>query len=370
MIETNQPHLKVSALSHPGMSRLQNEDRYRVNSFLLSNKNKNPTTLAVLCDGIGGHNAGEIAAEMGVSIITEAILESEAKKPLDVIEKAVTLASEAIYQASLTDHVRSGMGATCAIAWVIGDRLYTANLGDSRIYLLRDGYIAQLTTDHTWVKEAIEAGIIDEGEAETHPNAHVIRRYLGAKNKPEPDFRMWYFEGETDLDALQNQGMQLKADDVILLCSDGLSDLVGDHEILDVVRNNALNDALDQLIQMSIERGGFDNITGILMKVPTRGLFKRPKKRGVLLGFLLSLVIAGVMFAIIFLAWRWWEIRREGDGIQSPRITAPSPSQDAVLSPSTTILPTFTLINTKDAPTADNTQQPTITPWPTNTIRP
>jgi len=370
MIETNQPHLEVRALSHPGLSGKQNEDRYKVCSSQVSNKDRTPTTLAVLCDGIGGHRAGEVAAEIGVSIITEAIMAGDPKKSLEVIEKAVASASDAIQQASLSDQMRLGMGATCAIAWVIGNRLYTANLGDSRIYLLRDGNIAQLTTDHTWVQEAVEAGLIDEAERTTHPNAHVIRRYLGAKDNPEPDFRMWYFEGESDSEALQNQGMRLKSGDILLLCSDGLTDLVEDHEIQDVIAKNPLDTAMDELIQISIERGGHDNTTGILMEAPSTGVFKNPKKRSVILGCLLSLIIASVMVAVIYFAWQWWENRVAGGGIQSPRITTPSPSRDDNLLPSETNFPTFSQTNTGDIPTDVVTQQPSITPWPTNTTEP
>ncbi len=127
--------------------------------------------------------------------------------------------------------------------------------------------------------------------------------------------------------------------------------------------------ALDKLIQMSIERGGHDNITGILMKAPSMGVFKRPIKRDVLLGCLLSLVIVSVMIAVMLFAWRWWGSRMEGGDIQAPRITTPSPSRDDLL-PSETSMPTLTQTNTSEIPTDDVTQQPSITTWPTNTTEP
>lgn len=370
MIETKQSHLKIKADSHPGLGGKQNEDRYRICSCQLSPKDKTASTLAVLCDGIGGHKAGEVAAQMGVNIITETILEGDAKKPLEIIQKAIVRASEAIYQTSLTNQGPSGMGATAAIAWIIKDHLYTANLGDSRIYLLRDGHIIQLTTDHTWVQEAFEEGLIDEADRMTHPNAHVIRRYLGAKNAPKPDFRMWYFEGESDSEALKNQGLRLKDGDTILLCSDGLTDLVGDREIHEVVKNNTLDAAVEKLIGISNARGGHDNITVILMNVPSTGVFNKSKKQRVFKGCLYTLIILSALITIITYGWRWWRNRLENIEFSTPGVTYPvNVGTDEFLFTETTF-PEFTQTPTVQQATSFPTLGPTITPWPTNTIEP
>ncbi|MBG0771035.1 MAG: serine/threonine-protein phosphatase, partial [Anaerolineaceae bacterium] len=143
-------HLRIAAESHPGVSGKQNEDRYGVTAFEMTGPDREPSVLAVLCDGIGGHRAGEVAAEMGVRLIADAVAASDGSQPVETLSEAIVDAGQAIYLASQADHGRAGMGATCACAWVIGDKLYTANLGDSRIYLLREGLFIQLTTDHTW----------------------------------------------------------------------------------------------------------------------------------------------------------------------------------------------------------------------------
>lgn len=369
MIETKQSHFEIKADSHPGLGGKQNEDRYRICSCQLSPKGKTASALAVLCDGIGGHKAGEVAAQMGVNIITETILESDGKKPIEIIQKAIVRASEAICQTSLTDQGRSGMGATAAIAWIIKDRLYTANLGDSRIYLLRDGHIIQLTTDHTWVQEAYEEGLIDEADRMTHPNAHVIRRYLGAKNTPKPDFRMWYFEGESDSEALKNQGLRLKGGDTILLCSDGLTDLVVDREIQDVIQNNTLDAAVEQLIGISNARGGHDNITVILMKVPSTGVFNKSKKQRIFMGCLIVLIVLSALITVFTFGWRWRRNRQDNIELQTPKATFTITIDAEAFQFTVTPIPDPTQ-NLIEGSTHSPTQKPTITPWPTNTIEP
>lgn len=366
MIEAKKPHLDISAASHPGMTGKQNEDRFQVSAFWVSPQNKVPSTLAVLCDGIGGHRAGEIAAQMGVSIITETILEGDTKNPLEIMGEAIRRASAAIYTASQSDKGRTGMGATCAIAWVIGDKLFTANLGDSRIYILRKGHLVQLTTDHTWVQEAYDAGLIKESERENHPNAHVIRRYLGAKSEPEPDFRLWYFEGESDEDAQNNQGMRLIAGDTLILCSDGLTDLVEDSEIQSVIQEKPLNDAIDVLIQMANARGGYDNTTVILMCVPSKGVFKKPRKRRLIIGCLIILILLSAIVTAVFFGWRWWQHRLEVIEIQSETQTIVSPTETENFFQPETSFPVVSPTFTTETPTVDITPQPSITPWPTN----
>ncbi|MDY6847314.1 MAG: protein phosphatase 2C domain-containing protein [Chloroflexota bacterium] len=367
MIEAKKPHLDISAASHPGMTGKQNEDRFQVSASWVSHKKKVPSTLAVLCDGIGGHRAGEIAAQMGVSIITETILKGDTKNPLEIMGEAIRRASAAIYTASQSDKGRTGMGATCAIAWVVGDKLFTANLGDSRIYLLRKGHLVQLTTDHTWVQEAYDAGLIDESERENHPNAHVIRRYLGAKSEPEPDFRLWYFEGERDEDAKNNQGMRLIAGDTLILCSDGLTDLVEDSEIQLVIKENPLDAAVEILIQMANDRGGYDNTTVILMGTPSRGVFKKPRKRRLVMGCLITLALVSAILTAVFFGWHRWQNSLEVLEIQSETQTIVSPTETEIIFQPETSFPAVSPTFTVETPTAEITPQPSITPWPTNT---
>ena len=367
MIKIEKAHLEIAAASHAGMTGKKNEDRYGVTPFLTSQKDQTPSVLALLCDGIGGHRAGEVAAHMGVSIITETVAASDGSQPLKTLEQAIKRANHAIYEASLTDQGRKGMGATCACAWVIGDRLYTANLGDSRIYLLRERHILQLSTDHTWIQEAFDAGVIDETEGEVHPNAHVIRRYLGSPTPPHPDFRLWFFEGEGDAEALDNQGLPLAPGDIVLVCSDGLTDLVSDDEIRVMVKANPLEAVPKALIDLANARGGHDNITVITVGVPTRPAqaLRKPRKRRWLVGCLTVLALLLVLAGAVYFRGRWWGSRVILTVTPSPTITQPPPTQIPVeiqLTPTPTVTPT----SLEGLPTP----RPTLTPWPTHTLAP
>lgn len=141
MIRTTRAHFNVDAQTHPGMTGKNNEDRYAVASFVLDKKDRTPVLFAVLADGIGGHRAGEVAAELAVNHIMQAVAHSDGRHIRDTIEEAVIEASDAIAAHSQSNTNLKGMGATCAVAWIVGDRLHTAYVGDSRIYLLRGGRI-------------------------------------------------------------------------------------------------------------------------------------------------------------------------------------------------------------------------------------
>ena len=147
-------HLSVIAQTHPGMAGKNNEDNFAVSAYLISPINPTPSVFAIVSDGIGGHKAGEVASELAVNLISEAVEKREGGHPLAVFENSFYKASEAIYSAAEQDTRYKGMGATVACAWVIGQQLYIAYAGDSRIYLIRNGQIKQLSHDHTWVQEA------------------------------------------------------------------------------------------------------------------------------------------------------------------------------------------------------------------------
>ncbi len=282
MIRTSRAHLHVAALSHPGVSGKNNEDRFAVLSHALSKEDPTPSVFAVLCDGIGGHRAGEVAAELAVDQISHIVAESNGHEPLKIMEEAIHVASEAVAHHSASDDNRHGMGATCACTWIIGDKLYITSVGDSRIYLLRGENIQQLTTDHTWVQEAVEKKLIKPEDAREHPNVHVIRRYLGSLKLPEVDFRLKLSDNENSVQATKNQGMTLQPEDILLLCSDGLTDMVWADEIQKTILNaDSLKTAAQKLVAQANERGGHDNITVVLISVPK----PRPpeeKKKGIM----------------------------------------------------------------------------------------
>ena len=287
MIRSSLPHLHVAAVSHAGMSGKNNEDRYAISSFQLGWDDSRPAVFAMVADGIGGHRAGEIAAELAVNYITAGVAESNAKKPAHILENAIQNASQSIASHSASRADQDGMGATCACVWVIENRLYTAYVGDSRIYLLRGKHIQRLTIDHTWVQEAYEKGIITAEQMRDHPNLHVIRRHLGGVKLPDVDFRLRIDDSETNEESENNQGFHLAPGDTILICSDGLTDLVWDDEILKTIRSKKdMKLAAEALVNMANERGGHDNITVVIMAMPY--LEETVKKKPGILDWLLG----------------------------------------------------------------------------------
>ncbi len=190
MIRTSRAPLHIAAVTHPGMGGKRNEDRLAVSSYRVGQNNPTRSVFAIVSDGIGGHRAGEVAAEMAVETISHMVAQSDASRPLEILDNAIQVTSDAIASKAKDDTQRLGMGTTCACAWVIGNRLFTASVGDSRIYLLRNSSLTQLTVDHTWVQEAVERGVLDPQNVHNHPYVHVIRRYLGSSTTPLADNRM------------------------------------------------------------------------------------------------------------------------------------------------------------------------------------
>lgn len=391
MITVERSHLHVAAITHPGMKGKNNEDRYAVSAYQVGRRDETPSLFAIVADGVGGHRAGEVAAEIAVEYLSRRVAESDASAPLETLHKAFIESSEAIYQRSVTDDQLQGMSTTCACVWIIDDRLYIAAVGDSRIYLLRDGRIQQLTTDHTWVQEAIEQGVLTREQARQHPNAHVIRRHLGAQQPSEPDFRLRLRPGERDESAEGNQGTRLRAGDRLILCSDGLTDLVEDEEILATVSTRERDQALHELVDLANERGGHDNITILTIQVPEQDAkfagAERRRRRNSLLGFTLGLMVVlllGIgLIAALFLAQ---------DRVTAEATPAQTTGGETVLNPVIQATPVSTVRGQGDSaplPTSASTNpvtlatlfpeteeptesliEATYTPWPTSTLAP
>ena len=375
MRRVHRSHIPVLAQTHPGMRGKNNEDRYGVTAFRLEDARRTPALLAVLCDGIGGHRAGEVAAEIAVNRISSTVAEKgERLLPTDVLQSAIVTASQAIYQQAQYNHHQEGMGATCACAFIIDRRLYLANVGDSRVYLLRSGEIRQLTTDHTWIQEAIEKGVLTPAQAEGHPNTHVIRRFLGSPQPPEADLRLHLADDESDASARANQGMLLQDGDLLLLCSDGLTDLVTDEEIAHALFQQPLQEAANGLVELANLRGGHDNITLIAIQVPQNSKSKRRSPAAWLLVGVMVMLLVGLLTAV----WARGFLDKPEQQTAVPtstvhvtlelpgsRVTQPNP----VVFPTSTFPPLPTAVLTPSA-TAPISSAATLTPWPTNTRQP
>lgn len=389
MIRVKRAHLNIAAASHAGLSGKNNEDRYGVAAFQLEGDIQIPSVLGVVTDGIGGHRAGEIAAELAVEVISETVAQSDAIQPVETLRQAIVNASKTIAAAAQGDQEQRGMGTTCACAWIIGDRLYAAYVGDSRIYLIRRGRIIRLSTDHTWIQEAIDKGILERGQSRLHPNAHIIRRYLGSKQEVVPDIRLRLFPDESDQVAEQNQGMRLFPGDIVLLCTDGLTDLVSDEEILEVVNKFGYKTGVQELINTANRRGGHDNTTVVALSVPAlqdrstkRAMPSFAKRLG--LAFLVVVLAFGI---VSFSGVLWYLLKSEptrGELTSTPqRLPAtlfpvapgynPAETPDLRLSP-TTGLPFIIRTRTPQHTPARTppgqfppTHFVTLTPWATNT---
>ena len=384
MIPAKRAHLHVTAATHPGMKGKSNEDRFAVSAHRLGPKDATPSVVAIIADGIGGHRAGEVAAEMAVEVISHAIAESNAAQPTAILRQALTQASQMILNQSRSDPAQAGMGTTCVCAWIIGDRLYAATAGDSRLYLIRGKGIQCLTTDHTWVQEALEHGALTTEQARDHPNSHIIRRYLGSKHGVKPDLRLRMNPSETNEQAEANQGMHLLPGDCLLLCSDGLTDLVEDDEILAALQVNGREQALASMIDLANTRGGHDNITIVSLEMPASEttwkshplpdqsqIAKKTSPSGLARHrTVLSCMIITAMTAaaLLLAAGLIWYLTR-------PTPTLPTPTQPAITWTAPTPLPTFTPPPSATlAPSSTSTPRAvpsrTYTPWPTNTITP
>lgn len=380
MIPADSAHLPVFAATDPGKAGKNNEDNYAVSAHTLSESDPTPSILAIVADGVGGHQAGEVASSLAVEMISQIIAESDANQPLAALKEAFFQTNQVIYSQATVNPANAGMSTTAACAWVIGDRLYLASMGDSRIYLRRGDSISQLTIDHTWVQEAIESGILTLDQARSHPNAHLIRRFLGSKQPAIPDFRLHLRPGESDQQAVANQGMRLEPGDSLLLCSDGLTDLVSDDEINAALGNQPLQKALDGLIELANKRGGHDNITIIGIQIPEEKVITSvPKTRNrlvvalVLVAFLAVALMGGWIYRMYF-----WE-----GGL--PPATIQPGSTTEISSPTVTLttVPTTqspqTPQRTPEAspspissviPTSATSIPATYTPWPTSTTGP
>jgi serine/threonine protein phosphatase PrpC len=385
MIPAERSHMHVAAQSHPGMSGKNNEDRYAISAFRLEGDAPLPVVLAIVSDGIGGHQAGEVAAEVAVETISRVVAASDASQPVETLKEAIGLASQSILKLAEGDDGKKGMGATCACAWIIDNRLYAAYVGDSRIYLIRGKRIKQLSIDHTWIQEALDAGVLKPDMIKGHPNAHIIRRFLGSSDPVLPDTRLYLEKDQNGEQAEANQGLILNPGDQLILCSDGLTDLVKEQEIQAAFAAKDQETAIRSLIEMANQRGGHDNITIVALRTPAKiqeNAAAPPttvKRRwnptltcltvGASLGVLLVLLGAGYIY-----------FRQPPSPTSTPVASSTTLSSPSAIIPTEAPLPTETSLSFDASPTftlAPPTPTPsitpieaTLTPWSTNTIQP
>ena len=208
--------------------------------------------LFLVADGMGGHNAGDLASKTGIEAFVESIRQSHRRTPVSGMEDAVETANEAILKKSFEDIHYRGMGTTL-VGMVIEEKTaFVINIGDSRLYRIRNG-IEQITTDHSLVEEMVMSGEIGKDQMRTHPNKNIITRALGTTPHPQPDF----FD------------IEVRPNDVYLLCSDGLSNMLDDKEMEAIIRreDRSLEEIGKELIDAANQAGGKDNISAVLVRI-------------------------------------------------------------------------------------------------------
>jgi protein phosphatase len=223
-----------------GKRRTNNQDAIKVNEAL---------SLFVVADGMGGHQAGEVASQMTVEILERYIQEHlNVLTPETCIVEALVEANKRVYLKSLEVEDYRGMGTTCSVVLFKDDELHIGHVGDSRVYFI-DDEIKQITRDHTLVDDLLHMGEISKEEAMVHPKRHVITRAIGTDPTVEVDYQT---VEQTNLKK-------------ILICSDGLTETMNDKEIINMVNTHSIEDSVEKLIALANDRGGTDNISVVLL---------------------------------------------------------------------------------------------------------
>ena len=269
LLPSNEGSFRYSVFSHKGLVRANNEDRFGVQTFLTHEPQSKHVLAAVLADGVGGHTAGEIASKIGVETISKFIAGStNLAEPEKLLENAILKANQAILQQTEANPEWKGMGSTCVCALIIENRLHIANLGDSRLYLYRKGDINQLTFDHTWLEEMVKLNMA-EGLIITrnHPLAHVLSRYLGSSEPLQVDCRIRTKASQKGRKNQPENGLTLMSGDRVLLSSDGISDLLNDTEIGDILSEATIEKAARTLVYCALKKGGHDNATATVIEI-------------------------------------------------------------------------------------------------------
>jgi protein phosphatase len=242
--------MEWAAKTHIGKIRDNNED-----SFYIDEKNN---CMFIVADGMGGHNAGEVASKMAIDVVSKFIEDewnnTEILNDFEIyslIRKAIEKANNKIYERSLFNEDCDGMGTTITIAIILNNKIYLGHIGDSRAYILRNNELMQLTEDHTLVSELLKNGSITEIEAKNHPKKNIITKALGTNLNAEPDI----------------SSKEIYDEDVIILCTDGLTNIIDNDEIKkSFIEHSNLQNACDYLVDLANNRGGYDNITIIAIR--------------------------------------------------------------------------------------------------------
>ncbi len=239
--------LKTASLSDPGIRRAMNQDMVYSSELPVGNL----PDLFMVADGMGGHKAGDYASRCAVDTIVRSVMEDAQTDQEEIIRKAISVANEEILEKSTEDPNFEGMGTTLVACTIKENLMKVANVGDSRLYLLRDHKITQITEDHSLVQEMVRLGKIDQENARNHPKKNIITKAVGVMPEVEAD----YFD------------VPLEKGDEILLCSDGLSNMLEDEEIRMIMEaGRDITEQAEALVRAANDHGGKDNISVIVIE--------------------------------------------------------------------------------------------------------
>lgn len=243
--------MRFGVKSDTGLIRQINEDSYNI----IAGYPGIPVCF-IIADGMGGHNSGEVASKSSVDFVSSRLLQfpmelMEDDEIFSAIGEMVKLSNSHVYELSLEREENYGMGTTLIVAVVHNKKLYIVHIGDSRVYQIREGNMERLTTDHSYIEELIMLGSLTREEAENHPKKNIITRAIGCSGEIEIDTYLTEFRDE----------------DTFLLCTDGLSNMLCEDEIKEIVLNIDDPQAVcEELVKRANEKGGEDNITVIVIK--------------------------------------------------------------------------------------------------------
>ena len=233
----------VHVISDIGLVRSTNEDSYICE----------PPHLFVVADGMGGHVAGEIASKRAATTVSRYVQENTGLNNFEeMLKQAIDHANTSTYQLAQSKEELNGMGTTITAVYVDGDTVYWGHVGDSRMYLVRNGKFSQITGDHSLVWELVQSGSITKEEAKIHPKRNMLTRAVGTSCLVKIDTGVVHWE----------------TGDIILLCTDGLTNMVSEQEIHNLIQNHQddFSTIVSQLVAQANKAGGLDNITTILIK--------------------------------------------------------------------------------------------------------
>lgn len=252
-ITNPKPGVEAASLTDVGLQRDNNEDSYLYWEPEPENDFHRKGRLAMVADGMGGYEGGQEASRLAVETVRHVYDHDFNGDPQSTLSSSLQTAHDAIQRYALEHPQFSGMGTTCTALAIVDDQLFFAHVGDSRLYLIRGESTQRLTRDHSYVGRLVETGIVRSEDAESHPQRHILTAALGSGREMMPD--------------TPAHPIPLQDGDLLILCTDGLWSVVGEHQLSQIANANPPAEACRKLVRAALELGAPDNVTVIILRV-------------------------------------------------------------------------------------------------------